>query len=206
MIKKNKLLFGLIIIWIIAIIIWIIYPRNKSDIDSNTFTKNVSISQNEDKVGAKVILKEAIHGTKGIMYRYIVKTDCPKWNFESRYMTENPLTWVDGKTSAVEVLIYDIQIRYNGTIYANDTYYVAPLLNNLASENISLEEWKQNLIKQAYQTYVSKPKKDLYLDFLIAFISIMTLLIGGKFIIKIFDMLDAKGIKASEISADKKND
>lgn len=124
------------------------------DITLNEFKEHAVVNQEEDWVGAKVSLKEAVHGLNGIKYRYIVKTDCPSWDFETRYMSDKPLDWVDESSSA-EVIIYDTQVRYNGTVYASGTYYTVPILGGISSEDISLEAWEENLLNKAYQTYVS---------------------------------------------------
>lgn len=158
--KNNKKWFLVFtVLWAAALILWLSYPTKGDSVDSGTFAEKASVNQKVDKVGAKVSLKETIHGTKGVTYRYIIKTDCDKWDFESRYMTETPLDWVTDQTSAVEVLVYDVRVCYNGTAYANDVYYIAPLLDGVCSENLSLDKWKQKLIKKAYQTYASEPQQ-----------------------------------------------
>lgn len=121
--------------------------------DMGTFMQDASVSITDDWVGANIWLKQAVHGTDGIKYRYVVKTDCPSWDFETRYMTDKPIEWID-ETSAVEVIIHDARVYYEGTVYASGQYFVIPILDNLASESITYEEWQQNLVKQAYQAYV----------------------------------------------------
>lgn len=153
--KKHRIIMGIFcFIWLAALVLYILPASAIDERDSDEVMSEMTIIQNEDKVGANISLKQAIHGTDGIHYRYIIKTDCPKWDFETRYMTDTPIEWVDG-TSAVEVVIYDTQIRYNGTLYASGQYYTVPVLGNISSETISLDEWEQNLVKQAYQTYMS---------------------------------------------------
>ena len=187
--KRIATIPGFFIIWIImlgiiAIFTFVAYQANENQnmIDNAEFMENVKMIQNKDKVGAKIWLKEAIHGTNGIKYRYAVETDCPKWNFETKYMTDTPIEWVDGKTSAVEVLIYDEQVRYDDTVYASGTYYTVPILDNISSENVSLEEWEQNLTKQAYQTFISENSRMSYQQ-------IGLFVIFGLFIIILFVLL-----------------
>ena len=164
--KKDKKLtrgfYVFLVLWLLSLSMLIrsfsIY-RNKagSIVNEETFAANVEFIQKEDKVGANIWLKQAIHGTDGIKYRYVVETDCPSWDFETRYMTDTPISWID-ETSAVEVLIYDVQIRYDGTAYAGGQYYTVPILGNLSSETVSLDKWKANLTTQAYQAYVADKK------------------------------------------------
>lgn len=180
---RKKKLIGLCVIWVIAIVLFMVYRNYGNDIDRSTFTKNASVALKEDKVGAMISLKEAIHGTNGITYRYKIKTDCDKWDFETTYMTGVPLNWVDNKTSAVEVLTYDTQIRYDNTVYASGTYYSIPLLDNITSEDMTFEEWQENIMKQAYQTYVSEPQKSLYTHVLGWFILLLPLCVVAWLII-----------------------
>lgn len=142
-----------------------IYNKLAITVNSTEFTKNAVVLQNEDKVGANIWLKQEIHGTDGINYRYVIETDCPSWDFETRYMTTKPIDWID-ETSAVEVIIYDTQIRYDDTVYASGQYYMVPILGGISSENISLDDWQENLIKQAYQTYeseISSQKMEIFI-------------------------------------------
>lgn len=127
-------------------------------VDQDRFRANAEVTVKEDWVGANVRLKQAIHGTDGIYYRYIVKTDCPSWDFETRYMSDKPISWANSDTDAVQVLIYDTQVRYHGTVYAGGQYYTIPLLDDLSSEDVPLEVWKENLVTQAYQTYLAEAK------------------------------------------------
>lgn len=197
---KHKKLTTAIILWImisIIVMIFISYRGTGNMANRQTFMKKASVGQTESKVGALVKLKEAIHGTEGITYRYIVKTDCDKWDFESRYVSKEPLAWVDGKTSAAEVLIYSVQIRYEGTIYASGTYYTVPILENLSSENIPFEEWKQNLVKQAYQAYKSDTHPDKRNIILIA----IFLSVAGAVLLHFMNRLDNKAAKLQQESS-----
>lgn len=147
--------FILVVAWIAALILYMIPMYVEEDLNRDTILSDMTTVQTEDKVGANIWLKQTIHGVDGIAYRYVIETDCPKWDFETRYMTEKPIEWID-ETSAVEVVIYDVQIRYNGTLYASGQYYTIPLLGGLSSENVTYEEWLENLKNQAFQAFVSE--------------------------------------------------
>lgn len=159
--KYKNILIITVIIWIVAIILWLSNSNIRKKPVDDHFPLEAEIIQNEEKVGANIWLLQAIHGVDGIDYRYAIETDCPKWDFKTRYVTSTPIDWVN-ETSAVEVIIYDTQVRYQGTVYASGQYYTVPLLGNLSSENISLEEWKDNLVIQAYQIYQTDNKLTLF--------------------------------------------
>lgn len=165
--KKHKnLLITVIIVWIIAVFMFINNSNSiKQSVDDH-FPLEAEIIENKDKVGANIWLLQAIHGTDGIDYRYAIETDCPKWEFKTKYVTSIPIDWID-ETSAVEVIIYDIQVRYHGTVYASGQYYTVPLLGDVSSENISLDEWKNNLVVQAYQAYQADIKMTWFQEVLI---------------------------------------
>lgn len=150
--KHKKFLITVAIIWIVTVLLFINDGNNIKNSVDDQFPLEAEIIENEDKVGANIWLLQAIHGTDGIDYRYAIETDCPKWDFKTRYVTSTPIDWV-GEKSAVEVIIYDTQIRYHGTVYASGQYYTVPLFGNVSSENISRDEWKNNLVVQAYQAY-----------------------------------------------------
>lgn len=159
--KKKKDIFVRLIasVWFLCLVLLLLSGTGMADskgaVSWEQFSKTAAVNVNEDKVGAKVALKEAIHGTSGITYRYILKTDCPNWDYEDRYVTRTPISWATDDTAAVEVLVYDAQVRYEGTLYAHDTYYMVPLFGNLSSEDVPLENWKESLVKQAYMAYAS---------------------------------------------------
>ena len=143
----------------------IVYAAAISMTDTNAsvtqdiFTENADVHVEESSVGANIWLKQAVHGLNGIKYRYVVKTDCPSWDFETRYVSDKPLDWVDSK-AAVEVLIFDTQVRFDGTVFASGQYYTVPILGNLSSESVSHEEWETGLVEQAYSSYVANVQKE----------------------------------------------
>lgn len=131
--------------------------RQAATLSREAFLEQAEITDQETVTQANIWLKHTVHGTEGIRYRYVVETDCPSYDFESRYVTDTPLSWV-GETSAVEVFVHTVQVTLPGTdqeIYASGEYYLVPILDNLSSENISFEEWKDNLMTSAYNTYLA---------------------------------------------------
>jgi len=114
-----------------------------------------------------------------------------------RYMTDTPIEWADGKTSAVEVAIHGVQVRYNGTVYASGIYYEVPILNNLSSETLPFDEWEQKLIKQAYQTYASELRSDIYSNILKALLIMIPLLL----VIYLYVFMVRKCVKTLESKA-----
>lgn len=190
--KKHKwkvIIFGLI--WVELFILYLIITSNTTYGDLShcltglEFNTYAEVTVNNDKVGAGVRLKEVIHGLDGLTYRYIVKTDCPSWDYETRYVSNKPLEWADEYASA-EVIIYDEQIRYNGTVYASGQYYTIPILGGISSETKSIEEWENSLMIQAYQTYVSAYEKNksvrstlVFLLIVIPVAALFTLLLSG---------------------------
>lgn len=162
--KRKRFIIVCTVIWLIGILLTFMTGSQYNEriaaiVSEDAFAQNASVNCKEDWVGANIWLKQAIHGTKDIKYRYVVKTDCPSWDYETRYMTTKPIEWID-ETSAVEVLIYDTTVWYGGTAYANGQYFLIPILDNLASEPVNIDEWKEQLVKQAYQSYVSAVKAD----------------------------------------------
>ncbi len=163
--KKGKTLL-FIVLWFVSLFTAIMTWGYKNVDSYSMFLSKAEVIQNDAKVGADIWLKQAIHGLEGIKYRYVIKTDCPEWDFETRYMTDAPISWVD-ETSAAEVIICDMQVRYEGAVYGNGQYYTVPILGGISSESIPFEDWKDNLIKQAYQTYVQdEPSESLTVLFI----------------------------------------
>lgn len=157
--KKRNIAFVMFVIGLAAVMLLQVLCDNHP-VDKTSFLSAMEIMKKEDSVGANIWLKQSVHGENGIKYRYVVETDCPNWDFETRYVTDTPLDWVE-ETSAVETIVYDVQIRYEGAVYASGQYYTVPLLDNVSSESLSEEEWEENLITQAYQTYVQEKKMEV---------------------------------------------
>lgn len=196
--RRNKLI-GITIIWMLAVVLYILTGHNKNTMTRTEFTDAVDITMKEDKVGAKVTLKEAIHGKSGVTYRYKIEVDCDKWEFETMYTTTTPLNWVIDDTSAAEVVLYDEQIEYEDTVYAAGTYYTIPLLNDLSSEEMDFEEWQENLMKKAYQMYESMPHRTLFhsvLTWLVYLIPLIT--IFYLVLVESLNALDEKKVEPVE--------
>lgn len=158
--KKRHIIPGLIMIWMIMLMFAVGKMAFSPSLvmSRETVEPNLELSVKEEQTSALVWLKQTIHGTGGVKYRYAVQTDCPSWDFESRYVSDKPLDWVEDETSSVEVIVHDARVSIFGTVYASGQYYEAPLLD-LSSETIPLDQWEEQLKNQAYQGYVSQNRK-----------------------------------------------
>lgn len=123
-------------------------------VSQETFVESAQVQAKTEIIGSNIRLLQAIYGVGDeITYRYSVETDCPSWDYEDRYTTTKPLTWVSD-TSAVETFATNIAVWYDGTMYASDQHYEVPLLN-LSTHDRSLSEMESDMVYMAYQTYVS---------------------------------------------------
>ena len=123
-------------------------------VSQETFVENAQVQAKTEVIGSNIRLLQAIYGVGDeITYRYSVETDCPSWDYEDRYTTTKPLTWVSD-TSAVETFATNIAVWYDGTMYASDQHYEVPLLN-LSTRDRSLSEMESDMVYMAYQTYLS---------------------------------------------------
>lgn len=123
-------------------------------VSQEIFAENAQVQAKTEVIGSNIRLLQAIYGMGDeITYRYSVETDCPSWDYEDRYTTTKPLTWVSD-TSAVETFATNIAVWYDGTMYASDQHYEVPLLN-LSTHDRSLSEMESDMVYMAYQTYVS---------------------------------------------------
>lgn len=123
-------------------------------VSQETFAENAQVQAKTEVIGSNIRLLQAIYGVDDeITYRYSIETDCPSWDYEDRYTTTKPLTWVSD-TSAVETFATNIAVWYDGTMYASDQHYEVPLLN-LSTRDRSLSEMESDMVYMAYQTYVS---------------------------------------------------
>ena len=96
-------------------------------VSQETFVENAQVQAKTEVIGSNIRLLQAIYGVDDeITYRYSVETDCPSWDYEDRYTTTKPLTWVSD-TSAVETFATNIAVWYDGTMYASDQHYEVPL-------------------------------------------------------------------------------
>lgn len=119
------------------------------------FKEEASMQVDTDMIGSDIRLLQEIHGIEdSITYRYSVQTTCPSWNYEDRYVTKEPLDWVNDTSSAVETYATNVIIRYEGTLYANGQHYWVPLLQ-LSSNDGTLEDLEDSLMSQAYWAYIA---------------------------------------------------
>lgn len=115
------------------------------------FKKEAALTEETAVIGTNITLHQEIHGEGSVTYRYKLKTDCPHWTYEDRYVSTAPLTWVkDG--AAVETEATSLKIEKNGETYAVGQYFYVPLLN-LSMDDLTMEQYKEQLWAAAYQTY-----------------------------------------------------
>lgn len=157
--KKNKMPMTLLIVWAVWIILYLwlsgMNIGRSTELTMEQFMESAVLERNGAWTGANIRLLQEIHGTGGMKYRYAVDTDCPRWDFHTRYVTDSPVEWVNETSSAVEVLIQDVTVAYNRQVYAIGTYYTVPVLGGISSEAVSQEEWENGLVRNAYQAYVA---------------------------------------------------
>lgn len=138
--------------------------------------QQMELDMKEESTGALVWLKQSIHGPSGTTYRYVVETDCPQWDYEDRYVANEPLDWAVDSTSAVEVIVYDARVRIDGTVYADGQYYTVPMLG-LSSEDMPLDQWKDLLADRAYQAYASRMSRPIVKKSLMSVFGAVTVLL-----------------------------
>lgn len=142
------------------------------------FTEAAQVQANTEVIGSDIRLLQVIYGLSDtITYRYSVETSCPSWDYEDRYVTTEPLTWVND-TSAVETYASNIAVWYDGTMYASGQHYWVPLLD-LSTNDRSLRQMESDLIVQAYQTYVSDVTAPQPLPVSTFLIAIVIMFLGG---------------------------
>lgn len=143
--------------WLSILLISIIISGcNNEQIDMLTYTEfqqQAEIKEETAVIGTNIKLHQEIHGKDGIQYRYKLETDCPHWSYEDRYVTEKPLTWIN-KYSAVETEATSIEILVNDMSFASGSHFYVPLLD-LNQDDMDYETYKENLQKDAYQSYKS---------------------------------------------------
>ena len=156
--KMGKPAFYTVWLVCLALLMICLYARHQKKgplLSEEAFTSQAEVTDEESVTRALVWLKHTVHSPDGIYYRYVVETDCESWDFESRYVTDAPIPWVADETSAAEVLVHTVEVSLNGSLYASGTYYTVPILGDLSSEEIPLDDWKESLIKSAYEAYRS---------------------------------------------------
>lgn len=145
-------LFGLFFLSILVLCLFINEQRIKP-VSKDVFYQEAEVIQEEVTIGTNISLHQEIHGAKGITYRYKLKTDCPYWKYEDRYLTNDPLDWVN-KTAAVETNATAITISYQGTTYAQGQFFEVPLLQ-LTMDDKRKAEYIEELQAEAYTAYTT---------------------------------------------------
>lgn len=146
-------------------------------VSQETFAENAQVQAKTEVIGSNIRLLQAIYGVDDeITYRYSVETDCPSWDYEDRYTTTKPLTWVSD-TSAVETFATNIAVWYDGTMYASDQHYEVPLLD-LSTHDRSLSEMESDMVYMAYQTYVSDVTAPQPISWVAILIAVMVMVCG----------------------------
>lgn len=140
----------------IVLVSIVIVGCNEKPLDTLTYTEfqqQAEIKEETAVIGTNIKLHQEIHGKDGVQYRYKLETDCPHWSYEDRYVTEKPLTWIN-KYSAVETEATSIEILVNDMSFASGSHFYVPLLD-LNQDDMDYETYKENLQKDAYQSYKS---------------------------------------------------
>lgn len=204
--KYRNFIIWLVSLWVVVLLLYIGHDNEAPEFSEAEFRSLSNITQTDEKVGANVKLLQSIHGTEGTDYRYSIDTDCPRWDFHAKYVTPTMISWAHNDTSAVEVLIKDVQVNFGGRVYASGQYYTVPLLGINTYDNVSFEEWQNALVKEAYNIYVSEAKDTFYRRLLVLFIIgiPITIFITIVVLIAVNDIKEKDG--KSEDSDKKKED
>lgn len=158
--KIKRITAGVIVLYLIGAALllgWLFgcFTQEPELVSEVEFEEEASMLVDTEIVGSDIRLLQEIHRIEdSITYRYSIQTACPSWNYEDRYVTKEPLDWVNDSTSAVETYATNVTIRYEGTLYANGQHYWVPLLQ-LSSNDGTLEDLEDSLISQAYQAYIA---------------------------------------------------
>lgn len=155
----KRITTGVITLYLIGaalLLAWLFgcFTQKEEKVSEAIFEEDASMLVDTDMIGSDIRLLQEIHGIEdSVTYRYSIQTVCPSWGYDDRYVTKEPLEWVNDTTSAVETYATNITIRYNGVLYASGQHYWVPLLQ-LSSNDGTLEEMEDSLMKQAYEAYV----------------------------------------------------
>lgn len=128
-----------------------------SQLDFHEFESKVSLQEDETTIGTNIQLHQEIHGKDGTMYRYKLETDCPHWKYEDRYLSDEPLAWVENH-SAVETVARSIDIIWDGAVIATGQHFYVPLLD-LYQDDMDYDTYKGHLLQSAYRQYLSSQDK-----------------------------------------------
>lgn len=156
--KKQSIFIPYIIVICIGLlflfVLFVTRPETKPvPVTEEVFTQKMNRKETTADIGTNITLHQEIHGENGITYRYKLKTDCPYWQYEDRYVSEKPLDWIS-KNAAVETNAYAFNITYNGISYAQGQFFEVPLLQ-LTQDDKTKEEYIEDLTTNAYQEYLA---------------------------------------------------
>lgn len=156
--KKQSIFIPYIIVICIGLlflfVLFVTRPETKPvPVTEEVFTQKMDRKETTADIGTNITLHQEIHGENGITYRYKLKTDCPYWQYEDRYVSEKPLDWIS-KNAAVETKAYAFNLTYDGVSYAQGQFFEVPLLN-LTQDDKTKEEYVEGLTKSAYQEYLA---------------------------------------------------
>lgn len=156
--KKKPITIPYIITICIALLfLFVLFatrPETKpTPVTEDVFKQKMNQKETTADIGTNITLHQEIHGENGITYRYKLKTDCPYWQYEDRYVSEKPLDWIS-KNAAVETKAYAFNLTYDGVSYAQGQFFEVPLLN-LTQDDKTKEEYVAELTRSAYQEYLA---------------------------------------------------
>ncbi len=101
------------------------------------------------KIGTNITLHQVIYGTDTTTWRYKLKTDCPHWDYEDRYVSDHPL-FSDMEHAAVETEATEGRVRLGDRLLSTGQHFEVPSLG-LLSNRETKEEWKDRLFTEGYQ-------------------------------------------------------
>ena len=142
------------------------------------FVRTCECDVSDATIGTNIKLHQTIHGVDTTKYRYKLKTDCPHWKYEDRYMSNEALPFTE-KSAAVETEAKELKISYDREVLVTAQHFYVPLLN-LYDEDITFEEFKEKQIDLAYDTLIenlSAKRKSLRISLIINVIGIIFLII-----------------------------
>ena len=118
------------------------------------FKDKASIDETDAVIGTNIALHQKITGETGTVYRYKLRTDCPRWSYEDRFESTEPLEFVEG-SAAVETKATSMEIRLDGELVHAEQFFQVPLLG-LTSDDMDYETFREASLKKAYAAYKSQ--------------------------------------------------
>lgn len=153
--KKNRNIHFCILItsFILALVLGLFLWEGKNDkaLPYEEFKEQAAVMTKFQTLGTNITLHQVIYGTEGTQYRYKLKSDCPEWDYEDRYVSGARLD-ITGKNAAVETQASSISIMLGDLMLARGQHFYVPLLK-LYSEDETYAEFRDKLLKIAYAQY-----------------------------------------------------